>query len=156
MFSYGLLGQRVAMSGLGEYGQSNKTPSRSGLPERVTFPRGTTIMKQGEKADAAYILESGEVQIFKMVAGKRVVLGNVQKWGLFGEMGLIDDSPRMASAYVTEDATCTILSKESFSRMMDSAPEGMLLVIESLTRTLRASGDNLADARYRLSELERS
>jgi len=155
MFSYGLLGQRVAMSGLGEYGQT-RSPSRSGLPERVTFPRGTTIFKQGEQANAAYILESGTVQIFKMITGKRIVIGHVQKWGLFGEMGLIDDSPRMASAYVTEDATCSVLSKEAFSRMMDSAPDGMLLVIESLTRTLRASGDDLAEARYRLSELERS
>jgi hypothetical protein len=39
---------------------------------------------------------------------------------------------------------------------MDSAPDGMLLVIESLTRTLRTSGENLAEARYRLTELERS
>jgi CRP-like cAMP-binding protein len=143
------------MSGLGEYGRT-KSPSRSGLPERVTFPRGTTIFKQGDKADAAYILESGDIQILKMVNGRRIVLGHVQEWGLFGEMGLIDDSPRMASAYVTEDCTCTILSQESFSRMLDSAPEGMLMVIESLTRTLRASGDNLAEARYQLSELERS
>ena len=155
MFSYGLLGPKVAMSGLGEYGRP-AGQARSGWPERVIFPRGTTIFKQGDKADAAYILESGDIQIFKMVNGKRITLGHVAKWGLFGEMGLIDDSPRMASAYVTEDATCTVLSKESFSRMMDSAPDGMLLVIESLTRTLRASGDDLADARYRLSELERS
>ena len=143
------------MSGLGEYGHIGGQ-SRSGLPERVTFPRGTTIFKQGDKADAAYILESGDVQIFKMVNGKRITLGHVHKWGLFGEMGLIDDSPRMASAYVTEEATRSVLSKEAFSRMMDSAPDGMLLVIESLTRTLRASGDDLAEARYRLSELERS
>ncbi len=151
MISSSLLGQRVAMSGLGAYGQS-----RPGLPERVSFARGTTIFKQGEAADAAYILESGSVQIFKMVNGKRIVLGHVQSWGLFGEMGLIDDSPRMATAYVTEDTTCTVLSKDSFSRMMDSAPDGMVLVMESLTRTLRATGENLAEARYRLSELERS
>jgi len=81
-------------------------------------------------------------------------LGYVQKWGLFGEMALIDSSPRMATAYVTEDASCTVLSKESFSRLLDGAPDGMLLVIESLTRTLRASGDNLAEARYRIMELE--
>jgi len=155
MFSYGLLGQRVAMSGLGEYGRPSGQ-AKPGLPERVVFPRGTTIFKQGDEANAAYILESGDIQIFKMVNGRRITLGHVQKWGLFGEMGLIDDSPRMASAYVMEEATCTVLSKEAFSRMMDSAPDGMLLVIESLTRTLRASGDNLADARYRLTELERS
>jgi CRP-like cAMP-binding protein len=142
------------MSGLGEYGQV-KSKTRSGPPERVIFPRGTTIFKQGDRADAAYILESGDVQIFKMLSGKRIVLGHVQKWGLFGEMGLIDDSPRMATAYAVEDVTCTVLTREAFSRMMDSAPDGLLLVIESLTRTLRASGDNLAEARYRISELER-
>jgi CRP/FNR family cyclic AMP-dependent transcriptional regulator len=141
------------MSGLGEYWEK-KGANRSELPERRTFSRGATIFKQGEQADCAYILESGAVQIFKMINGKRVTLGFVQKWGLFGEMALIDSSPRMATAYVTEDATVTVLARESFSRLLDGAPDGMLLVIESLTRTLRASGDNLAEARYRIMELE--
>jgi len=143
----------VAMSGLGDYWQESGK-SRNDLPERRNFPRGSTIFKQGDRADCAYILESGAVQIFKMINGKRVTLGYVQKWGLFGEMALIDSSPRMATAYVTEDASCTVLSKESFSRLLDGAPDGMLLVIESLTRTLRASGDSLAEARYRIMELD--
>ncbi len=143
------------MSGLSDYSTA-KDATPSSLPERRLFPRGTTIFKQGDLADAAYILESGSVQIFKMVNGRRVTLGFVQKWGLFGEMGLIDNSPRMAAAYASEDSTCTILSKESFNRMLEGAPEGMLLVIESLTRTLRASGDNLAEARYRIMELEQN
>jgi len=152
MFTYGLLGQRVAMSGLGDYWEAKG--SKKDLPERRTFPRGSTIFKQGEQADCAYILESGAVQIFKMINGRRVTLGFVQKWGLFGEMALIDSSPRMATAYATEDTTCAVLARDSFSRLLDGAPDGMLLVIESLTRTLRASGDNLAEARYRIMELE--
>jgi CRP-like cAMP-binding protein len=142
------------MSGLGQYWQSAGR-SGSDLPERRNFSRGTTIFKQGEQGDAAYIMESGAIQIFKMISGRRVILGTVQTWGLFGEMALIDSSPRMATAYVTEDAICTVLSKEAFSRMLDGAPDGMLLVIESLTRTLRNAGDDLAEARYRLSEAGR-
>jgi len=141
------------MSGLGEYGQSDSA-DHSTLPERRLFPRGTTLFKQGDAADCAYILESGDVQIFKMVNGRRVPLGQVQKWGLFGEMALIDDRPRMAAALVTEDATCTILSKQCFNRLMEGAPNGMILLVESLTRTLRTAGDDLADARYRIMELE--
>jgi len=143
------------MSGLGSFWEA-KGATRTDLPERRHFARGSTIFKQGEQGDCAYILESGAVQIFKMINGRRVTLGYVQQWGLFGEMALIDSSPRMATAYVTEDATCAILSRDSFSRLLDGAPDGMLLVIESLTRTLRASGDNLAEARYRIMELERS
>jgi len=154
MFTYGLLGQKVAMSGLGDYWQASGAARRD-LPERRLFSRGSTIFKQGEQGECAYILESGEVQIFKMINGRRVILGQVQKWGLFGEMALIDSSCRMATAYVTADATCAILHKDAFSRLLDGAPDGMLLVVESLTRTLRASGDNLAEARYRIMELER-
>jgi CRP-like cAMP-binding protein len=146
------LGRKVAMSGLGDYWQSSG--NRLDLPERRVFARGSTIFKQGDQGECAYILESGSVQIFKMINGRRVTLGFVEQWGLFGEMALIDSSPRMASAYVTEDATCALLSKEHFHRMMDGAPDGMVLVVESLTRTLRASGDNLAEARYRVMELE--
>lgn len=153
MYTLGLRGQRVVMSGLGDNGESGGA-GQPALPERRVFPRGTTIFKQGDAPDCAYILESGEIQIFKMVNGRRIPLGHVQKWGLFGEMALIDDSPRMAAALVTEDATCTILSKQSFNRLMEGAPNGMILVIESLTRTLRATGDDLADARYRIMELE--
>jgi len=155
MYTVGVRGQRIAMNGFDENRQESAI-GRSQSPERRLFPRGTTIFKQGEQADAAYILESGSIQIFKMINGRRVPLGHVQKWGLFGEMGLIDSSPRMAAAYVTEDATCTVLSKESFNRMIAGAADGMLLVIESLTRTLRASGDDLAEARYRIMELEQS
>jgi len=141
------------MSGWGEYGR-NSGEGQTAFPERRNISHGTTIFKEGDEADCAYILESGAVQIFKMINGRRVVLGYVSHWGLFGEMGLIDDSPRMASAYVTEDAVCTVLSRENFSKMMDGAPQGMVLVIETLTRTLRNSGEQLADARYRIMELE--
>ena len=153
MYDYGLLGQKVAMSGLGDYWPP-ENGGRTDLPERRQFSRGTTIFKQGDQADVAYILESGAIQILKMVNGRRVPLGYVQKWGLFGEMALIDNSSRMAAAYVTEDAVCAVLTKETFNRLLDGAPVGVMLVIESLTRTLRDTGDNLAEARYRITELE--
>jgi CRP-like cAMP-binding protein len=149
------LAQRVAMTGLSEVSPAGEG-ARVQMPERRLFTRGTTIFKQGDAADAAYILESGQVQIFKMVNGRRITLGFVEQWGMFGEMGLIDESPRMAAAFVTEDATCTVLSREAFHRMMEGMPQGMLLVIQSLTKTLRDSGNNLAEARYRIMELERS
>ena len=137
-----------------ENGES-RAGGRVTLPERRLFLRGATIFKEGEPADAAYILESGGVQIFKMVNGRRVMLGNVRPWGLFGELGLIDDSPRMAAAYVTEDAACMVVSRDVFSRMLESVPEGLVMLIQSLARTIRTTGDDLADARYRIMELER-
>jgi CRP-like cAMP-binding protein len=130
--------------------------ARPAAPERRVFLAGTTIFKEGDPADVAYILEVGTVQIFKMVNGRRVRLADVANWGLFGELGILDDSPRMAAAYVTEDATCIVISKEVITRMLDGVPEGMFTLIQSLVKTIRTTGNDLAQARYDLLEREKS
>jgi CRP-like cAMP-binding protein len=132
----------------------SKSPGKPSAPERRLFLAGTTIFKEGEPADAAYIMESGAIQIFKMVNGKRIRLANVTPWGLFGELGLIDDSPRMAAAYVTEDAACIVVSKEVVMRMLEGVPESVFVLIQSLVQTIRNTSECLVDARYRLHELE--
>ncbi len=133
-----------------------KTTSKPTTPDRRLFPAGTTIFKEGEPADAAYILESGAIQIFKMVNGRRILLSTVAPWGLFGELGLINDSPRMAAAYVTEDAACVVVSKEVVMRMLEGVPESVFVLIQSLVQSIRSSEESLADARYRLLELDKA
>ena len=119
-------------------------------PERRTFLKGTTIFKEGEKADAAYIVESGQVEVFKMIAGRHIPLGIIREWGMFGELGLVDDSPRMAGAHTLEDTVCLVVSQRSVAQMLDAAPPGLTTVIESMAQTLRSAGEDLAQARYQL------
>lgn len=125
-------------------------------PQRRSFAKGTSIFKEGDRADAAYIVESGSVQIFKMVSGRKVVLGTIHPWGMFGELGLIDNSPRMAGAYVVEDATCMVVSKDSIERMLDNAPDALRILIQSLVQIIRTAGQDLAEARYQLLETART
>jgi CRP-like cAMP-binding protein len=125
------------------------------MPERRKFVRGTTIFKEGDRADCAYILESGRIEIFKMIAGRRVILGNVEQWGIFGELGLIDDTPRMAGAYVSEAAVCMVVSKDSIGRLLDDAPQGLQALIHSMMHIIRTAGANLAEARFQILERER-
>lgn len=122
--------------------------------QRRTFGKGQTIFKEGEPGKEAYILESGRVRIFKMVGGKRVPIGNVKQWGVFGEMALVDDAPRMAAAMAEEDAVCIVLKKETVQHMMDEAPKGLTTLLHSMVQTMRQMGDDLADARARLLEHE--
>lgn len=128
---------------------------RAFLPERRSFPANTTIFKEGEQADCAYIVEAGEVQIFKMVSGRRVVLGDIHAWGMFGELGLIDASPRMATATTRQDTICMVISKSSIAQMMDGAPQGLNTLIHSLVQIIRTAGQELAEARYQLMEHEK-
>ncbi len=129
-----------------------RTGHEAGAPERRAFPKGTTIFKEGERADAGYIVETGSVQIFKMIGGRRVLLGTIGPWGMFGELGLIDDSPRMAAAYTTEDTVCMVISKEAVALMLDAAPAGLGLLVQSMAETIRKAGEDLADSRFQLLE----
>ncbi|CAA7624606.1 cyclic nucleotide-binding domain-containing protein [Magnetospirillum sp. UT-4] len=71
-----------------------KTP----LLDRRSIEAGKVIFEQGDNGDAAYVVESGEVAVFKEIDGERVRLGSIKPGGIFGEMAVIDGSPRMATA----------------------------------------------------------
>jgi CRP-like cAMP-binding protein len=124
-------------------------------PERRAFSANTTIFKEGDQADCAYIVEQGEVQIVKMVSGRRVLLADIHAWGMFGELGLIDASPRMATAITRQDTVCMVVSKSSIAQMMDGAPQGLNTLIHSLVQIVRTAGEDLAEARYQLMEREK-
>ncbi len=140
----------------GKTAMSDETGKRkNSAPERRSFSGNSVIFKEGDLADCAYIVESGEVQIFKTINGRRVTLGNLAAWAMFGELGLIDASPRMATAVARQDTVCMVVSKESVAQMMDGAPAGLNTVIHALVQVVRTVGQDLADARYRLLELEK-
>ncbi|EME68814.1 cAMP-binding protein [Paramagnetospirillum caucaseum] len=116
------------------------------------FPRGTVIFKEGDSGHEAYMLQQGTVRIFKNVAGRKVTIGRVWPFQVFGELALIDDGPRMAAAVADDDATCLVLTKDAIRSMMDQAPPGLNTLIHSLLSTIRELGDDLADAKAMLAE----
>jgi CRP-like cAMP-binding protein len=119
---------------------------------RRVFPKGTTIFKEGERADQAYILESGRVEIFKMIGGRRIRLGVIGPHGIFGELALIDDGRRMAAAFAAEDSACLVVTREAIGHMLDGAPQGLTVLIQSMVGTIRSAGEDLAEARFQLME----
>lgn len=121
-------------------------------PERRSFSQGTTIFKEGEAGDAAFIVESGRVNIVKSLNGRTVVIGSISPWGIFGELAVIDDGPRMGTAVAAADTVCLVIRKESLRFMLDQAPQGLGVIIASMANTLRQAGQDLAAARLTLLE----
>lgn len=85
---------------------------------QLEFPAGHLIFREGEPGDKAYILRSGRVAILCDVDGKEVQIAVVERGAIIGEMALIDDEPRMASARVVEDATMTAIPAQLFKRRL--------------------------------------
>ncbi|CAA7626217.1 cyclic nucleotide-binding domain-containing protein [Magnetospirillum sp. SS-4] len=118
---------------------------------RVVFAAESVIFKEGEPGDTAYVVESGRVSIFKTVAGKTVSIGEVEAGGIFGEMALIDDHPRMASAKAVEETACVVIGKGRLFEQMDKAPKGVRVIVNALLGNIRAMGAELAEASVILS-----
>ena len=107
--------------------------------ERVSFTKGSKVFAQGDQGERAYIVESGEVQIYAMKDGQRIVYGTVGKGGIFGEMALIDNKLRMATASALQATTLIVISRKMFQEKLAQADpfvRGLLNVFASNIRTM--------------------
>jgi CRP/FNR family cyclic AMP-dependent transcriptional regulator len=77
--------------------------------EVINFPKGKVLFKQGEKSDAAYIVNSGAVGMYREAQGRKIPLATVRRGELFGEMAAIDNSPRMATAFTLEESALMVV-----------------------------------------------
>ena len=87
------------------------------MPE-VSFDDGAIIFQEGDKAGPVYLVERGMVRISKSGKDAETVLGDVGKGGIFGEMALIDSSPRMATATAVGGAVCSVTEVAQMKRKL--------------------------------------
>ena len=91
--------------------------------EIMFVAKGQTVFKQGEVATSAYILASGSIAIYRDIDGKRTPVSRVRKGELFGEMAIIDGTPRRATAVALEDCTLSLIAKDMIvQKMADADP----------------------------------
>ncbi|WP_417820954.1 cyclic nucleotide-binding domain-containing protein [Terasakiella sp.] len=111
--------------------------------ERKVFYAGDRIFKEGDPGDRAYIVERGMIEIYKMVDGREVVLGTVNKGGIFGEMALIDNAPRMAAARSVQQTTLVIVTRDTFESKLAKADPFMRGLINIFVKNIRRMGQEL-------------
>ena len=108
--------------------------------QRQTFQAGDTIFKEGEEGNMAYIVQSGEVEIYTTTDdGTAMVLGTVGQGGIFGEMALVDSKPRMASARASKGSTIIFVTKAMFEQKLSKADpfiKGLLNILVENIRTI--------------------
>ena len=96
------------------------------------------MFRQGEAGDAAFIVNAGSIGIYREVEGKRVPLATLRKGELFGEMAVIDGSPRMATAFTLEDCTLTMISVALMTEKMKKTDPFIKALITMLLGNLRS------------------
>ena len=87
------------------------------------YPANHLVFKQGDPGDGLYIIKSGKVKIFQGPAESPLeqhVLAELEANAFFGEMSLVSDKPRNASALTLENCEIFVLKKEDFMKLVQS------------------------------------
>jgi CRP/FNR family cyclic AMP-dependent transcriptional regulator len=106
----------------------------AGAPVR-TYKAGDVIFQQGDPAEELFIIKSGKVEIR---LGNRL-LDTLLEVCIFGEMALVDHSPRSATAVALTDATIVPVDEKQFLFLVSQTPHFALNVLRVLAQRLRAS-----------------
>lgn len=110
----------------------------TGLVTRKSYPRGTTIISAGDLTDSLFVIISGRLKVMMSDdEGREVILAILGSNEFFGEMGLLDDSPRSASVVALEACELLTLSKRDFKKCLAENFELSMAVMRGLVRRLR-------------------
>ena len=101
---------------------------------------GSVIFQEGDKADGLFIIKSGQVGIR---LGNRT-LAELNTNSIFGEMALIDDAPRSATAVAVTDVELVPVSEKQFLFLVSQTPFFALKVMRVLARRLRATSKSFS------------
>jgi signal transduction histidine kinase len=103
-----------------------------------TFSGGTEIFKEGDAGDALYVVAAGRVQISAVMGdGERQVLSRVPPGEMFGELAIIDNQPRSATAVAELDTTLHVVPREQMLSMLTSSPQCSFNMMREITQRLR-------------------
>ena len=108
-----------------------------------TYLVGDFIFREGEQGDTAYVVESGVVELVKFTGEDYVTLVEVSTGTLFGEMAIIDGSPRSASARAKEECTLKEITEEQLKAYMSRSPETSLDMMRRLASYARTANEKL-------------
>jgi len=113
--------------------------TRDTLIERKVYPEGDVIFKQGSAGRTAYIVQKGHVEIVRESDdGSEKILATIGTGAMFGEMAVIDDSPRMATARATEPTTVIVVTEQMFLHKLDKADPFIRGLMHIMADTIRA------------------
>ncbi len=101
-----------------------------------TATAGTVLFREGEPGKDMYVIQSGKVRLTRAIRGVEKTLADLPAGEFFGEMSIINEKPRTASAVVLEDAQLLVLDPRTFEAMIKANTEIAVRMIKKLAGRL--------------------
>jgi CRP-like cAMP-binding protein len=121
---------------------------------RICRPQ-EVIFKQGDSGRHLYLILSGVVEIYKTIDGTRQLISRLGSGEIFGEMGLLTNEPRCATATALEETRLIMVDNQIFDNALRNNRLPILKPLTSqLVQRLKQTEAMLQETRHRVHQLE--
>jgi CRP-like cAMP-binding protein len=115
------------------------------LTLRRRYPKDTVVFFENEEGDFFFMILEGRIKVTILGDdGREVILSVLGPGDFFGDMALLDNEPRSASAIAVEDSELISLHRSDFDALMASNPSITLALVRTLTARLRRANHQIS------------
>jgi signal transduction histidine kinase len=103
------------------------------------YTTGEAVFREGDAGDGIYVIQAGQVEISVLVGseGERKVFAHEGVGALFGEIAMVDDQPRSASAITTQESEICFIPRNRLIEIMERSPRFTRALMKGITHRLR-------------------
>ncbi|HQM89865.1 MAG TPA: cyclic nucleotide-binding domain-containing protein [Exilispira sp.] len=105
------------------------------------FKAGSQIFSEGDFGREMYIILKGEVEIFRILDGKKSQLAVLKQGDIFGELAIIDKFPRSATAVALTDSVVLAVNSSAFESVILESKDFTKKIIKLLSTRIRRTND---------------
>src|SRR5512144_2521493 len=113
------------------------------------FPRGTVLFREGDPGREMFVVQAGRVQIAKRVGSVEMLLATLGQGEFFGEMSILNNKPRSATATVSEEAQLLVIDPKTFDAMIRGNAEIAIRMIKKLADRLQEADHQIENLLFR-------
>jgi len=100
------------------------------------YEPGQVIIAEYEPGDTFYLIQSGQIQLVKCVNGSKKNLDILKPGEFFGEMAILDNSPRSATCMAIGNVECLEFNKENFEVLITGNPQIALILLKMFCKRI--------------------
>lgn len=101
-----------------------------------TYTEGSTLFVEGMSGEILYLVRRGSVDILKKTPnGEEKTLARLKPGEFLGEMSLVENQPRSATAKVAEESALLVMTKKSFQSMLEKYPAMSVKILLEFLKT---------------------
>lgn len=130
------------------FGEADRAAVAARMQTR-RYSKGSILVRENDPGESLFIVLRGNVAVTRATAdGKESILSILKEGDFFGEMAVLDESPRSATIKALKETEAAILSRDDLLDLLRSNPHMSLLLVVALSARLRATNEAIQAAAF--------